>query len=385
MKIVLSKLLLVFFLAGILIAGCKRVEKKAEDTTKEIIRVGVFDKNGDSPYCITDAMEALRIDPKIECKVVSASEIVSGALDHYDVILFPGGGGRSETGSLGEIGIEKVQKMVQEQGKGVVGICAGAYILSNTPDYPCLAMSGGEAIDIEHDHRGHGLAKFTLTAEGEEIFPELKGRKLSFCQYYEGPVLVPAKGDIKYTSLATMESDVHTVAGTPANMTNNRPFIILSEAGKGKTASFVGHPECTPGMRWMVPRLVRWVANKELVKYGSNVVRPDFYKNEIIFTKEVSDLQSKYYSQLTGTKEERLESIEKVVTMACWSAKKWVPGMLRDKDPEIRMAAAKGVVLLERTDAIPDLVAAVQIETNQQCKAELQRNLKLLKAMIGSK
>lgn len=180
-----------------------------------------------------------------------------------------------------------------------------------------------------------------------------------------------------------MQSDVHTVAGTPANMTNNRPFVIISEAGKGKTASFVGHPECTPGMRWMVPRLVRWVSNRELVSYGDNVVRPDFYKKEIIFTSEIQKQQSKYYGQLLGSVEEKQEAIEKVIEMACWSAKKWVPGMLRDKNPQVRMSAARGVVLLERTDAIADLKAAIKIETDQKCRQVLEQNLKLLEAIPG--
>lgn len=359
--------------------SCKRVPTKAEKR----IKVGVFDKNGDSPWCITDAVEALKIDSKIDCEVIRASQIVSDEILDFDAIVFPGGSGRSETMSLGETGIERVVSLVKDKGIAVVGICAGAYIMTNTPNYPSLNLTGYKAIDIEHDHRGHGLAKFSLTEEGKKIFPELKDREISFCQYYEGPVLVSAEDEIVEGSLGTMLSDVHTVEGTPANMTNNRPFIVANTVGKGKVASFVGHPECTPGMRWMLPRIVRWATNSEMVKYPKSVVRPDFYKKEIIYTKEIQDLQSKYYNNLSGSKEEKLEAIDKVIELACWSSKKWIPGLLRDKDADVRSKASIALVKLERTDALADLEVAFANETNDDCKIQLKKSLTELKNILG--
>lgn len=359
--------------------SCKRVPTKAEKR----IKVGVFDKNGDSPWCIADAVEALKIDPKIDCEVIRASQIVSDEILDFDAIVFPGGSGRSETMSLGESGIERVVSLVKDKGIAVVGICAGAYIMTNTPNYPSLNLTGYKAIDIEHDYRGHGLAKFSLTEEGKKIFPELKDREISFCQYYEGPVLVSAEDEIEEGSLGTMLSDVHTVEGTPASMTNNRPFIVANTVGKGKVASFVGHPECTPGMRWMLPRIVRWTTNSEIVQYPKSVVRPDFFKEEIIYTKDIQDLQTKYYNNLSGSKEEKLEAIDKVIELACWSSKKWIPGLLRDKDADVRSKASIALVKLERTDALADLEVAFANETNDDCKIQLKKSLTELKNILG--
>ncbi|HZK08720.1 MAG TPA: biofilm PGA synthesis protein PgaB [Bacteroidales bacterium] len=381
----LSLLLLIFTFA---ITACQNETKnKVENTnTSTFIKVGVFDKNGDSPDCITDALEALKIDKEIEPRVVSAAEIMLGDADDIDVFLFPGGSGRSETGSLGELGQQKVIELVKTQGKGVVGICAGAYILTETPDYPSLALSGGEAIDIEHDNRGHGLVKFSVTEAGKKIFPELTNQEIYFSQYYEGPVLIPAKdSQYKYESLATMLSDVHTVEGAPANMTNNRPFIIITDVEKGKTASVVGHPENTPGMRWIVPRLVRVVAGKELVSYNENVVRPEIYTKEILFTEELSKHQRTAYNNLIKSKEEKLKAMQDIVDMSSWSAKKWIPPMMRDNDFDVRLLAAKLTVYLERTDAINDLKAAVKNESNLENKRLLQEQLQLLENMLGRK
>lgn len=355
-----------------------------KNTKNETIKVGVFDKNGDSPYCIIDAIEALRIDKDIVARIVSAADIMLGNTNDIDVYLFPGGGGRSETGSLGELGQQKIIQLVKQQGKGVVGICAGAYILTETPDYPSLALSGAEAIDIEHDHRGNGLVKFSLTDEGKKIFPELAHREISYSQYYEGPVLIPAKNSkYKYNELATMLSDVHLIEGTPANMTNNRPFIIVTQAEKGKTASVVGHPENTAGMRWIIPRLVRVVLNKDLISYNENVVRPDIYTKEILYTTEQRAKQRKAYYDLVKSKEEKIEAMKNIVDMCAWSAKKWIPPMVRDKDFDVRLLAAKLTVELERTDAIKDLQAAVTLENDANNKKLLQKQLDLLKNIIG--
>ncbi len=371
---------LLYIASFALLAACQTNSIESNDNT---IHVGVFDKNGDSPDCITDAVEACRIDSGISVRVISAADIMGGAADDIDVFLFPGGSGRSETGSLGLLGQQKIIDLVKG-GKGVVGICAGAYILSETPNYPSLALSGAEAIDIEHDHRGHGLVKFSLTEAGKKIFPELSDSAIYYSLYYEGPVLVPATNSkYKYSELATMQSDVHTVAGTPANMTNNRPFVIVTDVEKGKSVSVVGHPEATQGMRWMIPRLVRLVAGKELISYSANVMRPAIHTKEILFTDSLLAKQDEAFGMLIKSKEEKLAALQAIVDMRAWSAKKYIPQMMRDSSFEVRLLAAKLTVELERTDAIPDLKAAVATETDPTQKQQLQEQLRLLEMMVG--
>lgn len=371
---------LLYIASFALLAACQTNSIESNDST---IHVGVFDKNGDSPDCITDAVEACRIDSGISVRVISAADIMGGAADDIDVFLFPGGSGRSETGSLGLLGQQKIIDLVKG-GKGVVGICAGAYILSETPNYPSLALSGAEAIDIEHDHRGHGLVKFSLTEAGKKIFPELSDSAIYYSLYYEGPVLVPATNSkYKYSELATMQSDVHTVAGTPANMTNNRPFVIVTDVEKGKSVSIVGHPEATQGMRWMIPRLVRLVAGKELISYSANVMRPAIHTKEILFTDSLLAKQDEAFGMLIKSKEEKLAALQAIVDMRAWSAKKYIPQMMRDSSFEVRLLAAKLTVELERTDAIPDLKAAVTTETNPAQKQQLQEQLRLLEMLKG--
>ena len=72
-------------------------------------------------------------------------------------------------------GAALVRDFVLSKGKGAVGLCAGAYLLSDTPDYACLHLCPMKAIDREHDERGHGFINFKPTPEGLDFFPELKG------------------------------------------------------------------------------------------------------------------------------------------------------------------------------------------------------------------
>ena len=91
-------------------------EDQNEKVEKALIQVGVFNRNGDSPYCIDDAIEALEIDPDIDARIISASDILAGKTEDLDVYLFPGGSGRSETSSLGEQGMEKIIDKVKDKG-----------------------------------------------------------------------------------------------------------------------------------------------------------------------------------------------------------------------------------------------------------------------------
>lgn len=373
-------LLVLFMVMVLVMPACRKIEQ----TSERSIKVGVFSKYGVCQYCVIDVVESLRIDGDIEAVTITAAEIMAGVLDDLDVVVFPGGSGRIETANLGEQGQQRIQDFVKIQGKGVIGICAGAYALTETPNYPSLSLSAGEAIDIGSDSRGHGIVKFSLTEAGKKIFPELAGREISYAQYYEGPVLVPAeKSKYSYSELATMLSDVHIAENSSVGMTNNRPFIIVTQVENGTTASVVGHPESTPGMRWMVPRLARLVAGKELVSYGDNVVRAHLYHEENLLTAEKQKLEREAKAKLLKSTGEKLQGMRDIVDGSAWLAKRWIPPMVRDNDFEVRLLAAKLMVELERTDAIGDLTTAIANEGDPKNRELLEEQLVLLDDILG--
>lgn len=358
------------------------VENKAENPTvdKSTIQVGVFDGHGGSP-CVWETVEAIKIDKEMKVRLITTSDIANGCLDSLHAIIIPGGGGSRQYLNLGHENHNRIRNFVAKGG-GAVGICAGAYLFSNTPSYASIAINGAEAIDIEHDNRGHGLAKFTLSDEGKSIFPELAARDTNYVMYYEGPVFINASDTINYTSFATMESDVHEEGDAPANMTNAKPFFIGNSYGKGFVFSTIAHPEATPGMRWLIPRMVRWTLGLEYPSYSENAVRPTLFEKEILFNKDMLNRESAYYSTfLYGTEEEKVEALIWLQANVSWDAKRLIQGLLFDSSAAVRASTAEYIANSEFTYYLPDLRAAFKNEKDANAKTIIGSSIRFLESM----
>jgi glutamine amidotransferase-like uncharacterized protein len=288
MKLLLPIIFLLFFVQ------CTQKQTTDQELNNKI-QVAVFDGHGGAQTCIWETVAAVKLDTDMSVRTITTADIANNVLDSLDAIIIPGGGGSRQFLNLSALNQQRIKDFVASGG-GIVGICAGAYLLSNTPDYACMQLNGAQAIDIEHDNRGHGISKFTLTDEGKKIFPEIAKRDTLFVMYYEGPVFIKKENDtISYETLAIMESDVHEEGNAPKNMTNNKPFFITNSYGKGRIFSSIAHPEATPGMMWMIPRMVRWTLNIPIKEYKSEVVNPDIFNREILMS--ISDLKQESASQ----------------------------------------------------------------------------------------
>ncbi len=357
--------------------GCAGQQQQVETEVK--IKVGIFFGHGGSETCKWETMEAIKIDKEMVPYFITSADIASGCLDTLDAIIVPGGGGSRQYLNLGHVNMTKIRDFVSSGG-GAVGICAGAYLFSNTPEYSCMAINGAKAIDVEHDNRGHGLAKFTLTDAGKAIFIEIANLDTAFVYYYEGPVFVEADNDtMTYQTFAIMESDVHEQGNAPKDMTNNKPFFIGNEFGKGRVFSTIAHPEATPGMRWLIPRMVRWTLNKEFVEYSENAVRPDIHTDEILFSVDMLKQESKYFRTfLYGTPEEKIAALDWLEKNISWDAKRWVQGLVYDQSPLVRARAAQYIANSEFTYYLPDLRGALKNEQDSVAKVVLQNAVDFL-------
>lgn len=377
----LHKLLPLLFLI-ISFSACNNKSSDNIKTKTSKIRVAVFEGHGGAQTCIWETMSALSLDPGIEAKTVTTSDIANGVLDEMDVLVVPGGGGSRQYLNLGAENHERIKAFVKS-GKGAVGICAGAYLFSNTPEYSCLAINGAQAIDIEHDNRGHGISKFTLNEKGKEIFPELANIDTCYVMYYEGPVFIDNQVDtIQFTELATMQSDVHEEGDAPKNMTNNKPFFICNEYGSGRVFSTIAHPEATPGMMWMIPRMVRWAADKPFVDYKTGAVNPNVFNKEILMT--INDLRTesgKFKVFLYGKPEEKVEAMDWLQGRNSWEAKRWVQGLLFDGSEVVRLRAAKYISEMHYLHYLNDLQAAYNTEADSITKINIKPYLDNLKGL----
>ena len=350
------------------------------------VRVGVFQGNGGAQTCIWETIASIQLDPDMMVRTITTGDIANGVLRDLDVIIIPGGEGATQYMNLGEENMERIRNFIRS-GKGAVGICAGAYLFTDTPEYACMHINGGKAIDIEHDNRGHGISAFSLTAEGKKLFPELAKRDKSYVMYYEGPVLVKSDSiPLPYTTMAIMETDVHEEGNAPANMTNNRPFFIANEYGKGHVFSSISHPEATPGMMWMIPRMVRWTLRMPVVAYSKRVVNPDLYNREILMTKDDLRRERGYYRTfLYGSPKEKIAALDWLQACRSWDAKRWVQGLLFDNSPAVRERAARFIAETDYLPFLSDLEAACRVERDEQTKQKMVKHLEHLKALLPHK
>ncbi len=362
------------FVLVLFVVSCEQAPKDITrlgmHSDKAMIKIAVFEGNGAGTVSVVETIEALRIDTGILAKAITASQIQNGELNYFDALIIPGGSGSKQLNNIGEQGQELIKEYVKS-GKGIVGICAGAYMLSSTEGYPNMKIATSVHIDRAHYNRGRGLVEFVLVEEGLKIFPELENNSL-LVQYYDGPVLVQGDSLNKYNELGRFVTDIHPDNYAPTGITPGRTFLLNQSYGEGKVFLMAGHPESTPGMRWLVPRMARWVTNNELIYYAPLWVRPELNDTAILFTKAQRKYEKELYWKLFGNNaEEIIDAMRILNELRSRPAVRYNMGLLRSENVEVRLMAAKLLLDTEYTAAIDDVRVALNKETNEEIKSVL--------------
>ncbi len=205
-------------------------------------------------------MTALAADSTLIVSKLSAEDIRDGKLREHDVLIFPGGSGSKQGNALGEIGRERVREFVKN-GKGLIGICAGAYLASCDYDWS-LNLLDAKVIDRKHWNRGFGNVDIALTQKGREVLG-VDGGKASI-YYHQGPLLAPAGNpDIPdFESLAVYIGEI-AENNAPRGVMPGTTAIARCTIGKGRVFCFSPHPEKTQGLESMVLEAIGWVHASE--------------------------------------------------------------------------------------------------------------------------
>ena len=187
-----------------------------------------------------------------------------------------------------------------------------------------MALNGAQAIDIEHDNRGHGLSKFTLNEEGKKIFPELSSRDTCYVIYYEGPVFIPSAPDsIRYTLLATMQSDVHKEGNAPAGMrkqTGTIGNIGCTSFFPSKNLGYYGDGRALMADDDELAEKIRMIANHgQKIKYHHAILRCNSRLDTL--QAAILDVKLKYLDEYSRTHyraalyyTQQLKGIEGIIT-----------------------------------------------------------------------
>ncbi len=230
------------------------------------LHVAIYDGGGAGASGPRNLQKVMKTIPRSLAWPIGPSDILDGALVHFDVVIFPGGSGSKQAAALGIEGRDKVSTFV-DHGGGFIGICAGAYLAAANYSWSlkiCDYNTFCEAREIPGVgrksmwYRGpSSTVTMQLTPDGNEVFGH-SGEPLTV-RYHNGPIVsragIPELSD--YQVLAWFRSEVSRYETQRGTMINT-PAIVSGKFGKGRVLSISPHPESSQNLHPLVARAIRW-------------------------------------------------------------------------------------------------------------------------------
>ncbi|NOQ26525.1 MAG: hypothetical protein GQ564_14295 [Bacteroidales bacterium] len=348
--------------SSLIISSCNKTAEKSDYVKKvalneETIAVGIYKATGfDYPNAKYIA-EALKIDGGIVYVSLTDADILKTKLENIDVLIFPALENGQVIDKLDDELTEIFKKFILK--KGVIDFANGSSLLLKNLKSPTLGLINAKIDDNNMIEPFSGLVKFKLTDEGERIFPEL----IDLDNLYIG---INACPELVVTDTTTVE-----VLGNRM-VDSESPLFIISKFGEGNVFITNTQPEITPGMRWMIPRIVRWTYNKDFIYYNRMVFRPDLFITEVKLDEELNTKIEKLLKQLeVGKKSEIISAMDELYEIYPMIAADEVRSLLIEKNADIMLRAAKYLVDIEYTLAIDDFKKLIKRERSKKIREQL--------------
>jgi putative intracellular protease/amidase len=232
------------------------VTMSATSPLKPGLRVALYRGPGTGGKGPPNLKQQLNDGTRSSVREVSPEEIRGGVLTNYDVVIFAGGSGSKQAEAIGEAGREAVRQFVGHGG-GYVGICAGAFLATSGFTWS-LHLIDAKTVSPKWK-RGRGDVKVELTDKGLGILGDRAGE--FDVHYANGPIVQPAKEPslTPYVPLAFFRSEMAS-NDVPVGVMVNAPAIFAGDYKQGRVVCLSPHPEQTPGLEGIMPKVVAWVA-----------------------------------------------------------------------------------------------------------------------------
>jgi hypothetical protein len=354
--------------------SCKS-EKTNEEYFKKVqlknetIAVGIYKSKELEAVNIENIAEAIKIDAGMVFVKLSDADILKTKLENVDILIIPDVKSFNESGDVDNELTDVIRNFVITAGKGILAFGDGGKMIG------CSKNKSLNLVDIKYVSERNlntGLINFNITSKGESMFPELIGFNDLFT-YYNG-----------YSEFEFVEdSEKQKVIAQVEQGESKTPIVIETECGKGKVLFISAQFEATPGMRWMIPRMLRYVHGSPNGSYGSNIVRPDLYTDEVIVNAETNPKIERIKKVLAeGSKKEILKAIDELNNYDPWSLAENLLPFLIGRNDELKLRAAKFFVDNEYTMAIDDFETAIKTERNKKNKVVLEEYKIALERMV---
>jgi glutamine amidotransferase-like uncharacterized protein len=242
----------------------------AAENSSDRILVGKFDGRGVGGDNASNINKIITRSGDMGVHHLGPADMRPEVLKQFDVVLFPGGSGSKQAGSIGEEGRVAVRDFI-EDGGGYLGVCAGAYLCSSHYSWS-LNLIDSSVFTGSREIPGVGKKNLwyrgktadidiELTSQGKGLFPDINPEFV--VRYHNGPIISP-KGldDLEdYEVLAWFRSETSLWEPQKGTMINT-PAIVSGSFGKGRVISVSPHPEATESLHSIIENSIRWVAGE---------------------------------------------------------------------------------------------------------------------------
>lgn len=356
-------LYIVVLVLSLIIGSCNKTDEKSDYVKKiahseETIAVGIYKATGFEYPNAKYIAEAIKIDEGIVYVTLTDADILKTRLENIDVLIFPALEDGQVIDKLDDEITEILKKFISK--KGAIDFTNGSSLLLKNLNSPTLGLIDAEIKRSEINDSFSGLVSFELSDEGKKIFPELIDKDNLL-------IGINSCHELIITDTCTVK-----VLGNRM-FDSKTPLFIISKFEEGNVFITNTQPEITPGMRWMIPRIVRWTYNKDFVYYDKNVFRPDLYTKEVKLDEELNTKLELLLKQLeVGNKSEIISAMDELQEIYPMIAADKVRSLLIEKSDEIMLRAAKYLVDIEYTLAIDDLKKLIKRERSRKVKEQLE-------------
>jgi glutamine amidotransferase-like uncharacterized protein len=225
------------------------------------VRVAIYDDLGAGVSGSAAMERVLAAYEDVVTRRVGSADVCAGALAQFDVVLHPGGSGKAQARSLGEVGRAQEIEFVRAGG-GFLGVCAGGYLAACNYDWS-LGVLDARTIDTASGHwrRGRAELEIELSPAGMSLFDEVDASV--DIQYANGPIFAPGEREEipDYEVLALYRGEV-ALNGTSTGIMPGTPACIRGAFGNGRAIAFSPHPEKSPALEHFVRDAVLWAAGE---------------------------------------------------------------------------------------------------------------------------
>lgn len=207
------------------------------------------------------ALDARDVLYSIDC--LTAVQVATKlAVEHYDVVIFPGGKTKAQLAAIGEDEIHTVQKFIHDGG-GFIGTCAGGVLALERFEF------FGSVFQKHPWDRGMGNVYVEFTDPGLVELRLPQKERYASVFYGQGPIVAPDLLPENVEILAHYRSEI---SSRHSEMTKGEmmdtPAVYASNYGLGRVVVSSAHPELTESQTRSTTR--SWVGT-------DSEVAPDMY------------------------------------------------------------------------------------------------------------